>query len=85
VVFVLAGVLLTRVPVWRPVDVTTVGGVAIFLAPAQVLLGVLALGGSRWIRDGGRLAVVPVAALLTLAYTGAATISWLLLERGLLA
>ena len=51
---------------------------------AELFLGVAMLAGARWTRTGPLARVVPVAAVIALAYTGAAAVSWLLLEQGLL-
>jgi hypothetical protein len=85
VVFAGAEAVLTRLPVWEAVGVVTVGGVAVYILPAELFLGVAVLAGARWTRTGPRWRVVPVAAVIALAYTGAAASSWLLIERGLLA
>lgn len=84
VVFGGAEATLTLLPAWEPVGVTTVGGVAPYILPAELLLGWMVLAATRWTRRGRIVAFVPVAALVTLAYTGAACVSWLLVERGLL-
>jgi hypothetical protein len=85
VVFGTAEAVLTLVPVWEPVGVTTVGGLAPYILLPELLLGWMIHAGARWTRRGPRRAIVAVAALVALAYTGAATVSWLLVERGLLA
>lgn len=84
VVFGAAEATLPLLGVWEPVDVATIGTLALYILPAEVLLAVGVLAGARWTRDGPRLAAVPVAAVVALAYTGAAAVSWLLVERGLL-
>jgi hypothetical protein len=85
VVFGLAELTLTTLlPIWEPVDVTTVGGLAVYILPAELFLGVAVLAGARWTRDGHPLRVPPVAAVVALAYTGAAAVSWFLVERTLL-
>jgi hypothetical protein len=84
IVFAGAEAVLTQLPVWEAVGVTTVGGVALYILPAELFLGVAMLAGARWTRTGPLLRVIPVAAVIALAYTGAAAVSWLLIERGLL-
>jgi hypothetical protein len=84
VVFVGAEAILTRVGIWEPVEVSTLLGVALYIVPAEVLLGVAVLAGARWTRDGPLLRTVPVALVISLLYTGAAAVSWLVVERGLL-
>ena len=85
VVFGVAEATLTRLPVWEPVGVTTFGGVAAYILPAELLLGLLVFAAARWTRTGSVAVLVPVAVLVALAYTGAACVSWLVIERGLLA
>jgi hypothetical protein len=85
VVFGIAEATLTLLPVWEPVGVTTVGGFAPYILLPELLLGWMIFAAARWTRTGRKRVFVPVAALVALAYTGAATVSWLLIERGLLA
>lgn len=86
VVFLGAEALLPPLGVWEPVGVTTIGGwLAPYVLPPELLLGATAWWGVRVTRDRHPLLVVPVAALISLVYTGALAASWLLLERGLLA
>jgi hypothetical protein len=85
VVFVSAEALLPRLGVWEPVDVATIGTLALYIVPAEIFLGVAVLAGARWTRDGSPLRAVPVAAVIALAYTGAAAVSWLVVERGMLS
>jgi hypothetical protein len=84
-VFGFAEATLTLLPIWEPVGVTTVGGFAPYILLPELLLGWMIFAGARWTRRGSVLAFVPVAGLVALAYTGAATVAWLLIERGLLA
>lgn len=80
VVFGVAEATLTLLPAWVPVGVTTWGGFAPYILPAELLLGWMVFAGARWTRRDRFRAVVPVALAITLAYTGAATVSWLLVE-----
>jgi hypothetical protein len=85
-VFVFAESVLTAVlAVWEPVGVTTVGELAVYILPAELFLGLAVLAGARWTRSGNPLRALPVAAVVALAYTGAATVSWYLVERVLFA
>lgn len=84
VVFGGAEATLTLLPVWEPVGVTTVGGFAPYILPPEMLLGWMVFAGTRWTRTGPPRAVVAVTGLIALAYAGAATVSWLLIERGVL-
>jgi hypothetical protein len=84
VVFGGAEATLTLLPVWEPVGVTTVGGFAPYILPPEMLLGWMVFAGARWTRTGPRRDVVAVTGLIALTYAGAATVSWLLVERALL-
>lgn len=86
VVFIGAEATLPPFGIWEPVGVTTWGGwLAPYVVPPELLLGAAAWAGVQVTRDRHPLLVVPVAALVSLLYTGALAASWLLLERGLLA
>jgi hypothetical protein len=83
-VFVFAESTLTSLlAVWEPVGVTTIGDLALYILPAELFLGLAVLAGARWTRTGHLARAAPVAAVVALAYTGAAAVSWLLIERGL--
>lgn len=64
---------------------TTVGGLAPYILPAEVILAVLIVAGARWCRGAGALIQLAVTGLIALTYAGAATVSWLLIERTWLA
>lgn len=83
-VFTTAEASLPHLPVWEPVGVTTFGTVAPYILPAQALFGVLVVLAARWCRGTGGWVQVGVAGVVALAYTGAATVSWLLIEKTLL-
>lgn len=86
VVFVSAEALLPPLAIWEPVGVTTIGGwLAPYVLPPELLLGAAAWWGVQMTRERHPLLAVPVAAVISLLYTGALAASWLLLERGLLA
>ena len=78
--FVGAEATLWAVPVWRAVGVATVGPVAVYVVPAEVLLGGAAYGAFAWGR--GRAGWVRVAAALSvsLVYLGAACAAYLAVE-----
>jgi hypothetical protein len=80
IVFGLAEATLTLLPAWEPVGVTTWGGFAPYILPAELLLGWMMFAGARWTRRDRFRAVVPVAAAIAITYTGAAAVSWLLIE-----
>lgn len=86
VIFVGAEALLPPLGIWEPVGVTTWGGwLAPYVLPPELLLGAATWAGVQVTRERHPLLVFPVAALVSLLYTGALAASWLLLERGLLA
>lgn len=86
VVFLGAEALLPPLGIWEPVGVTTIGGwLAPYVLPPELLLGAAAWWGVQVTRERHPLVVVPVAAVVSLLYTGALAASWLLLERGLFA
>jgi hypothetical protein len=85
VVFVGAEALLPPLGIWEPVGVTTWGGwLAPYVLPPELLLGAAAWWGVRTSRERHPVVAVPIAALVSVIYTGALAASWLLLERGLL-
>ncbi len=86
VVFVGAEAVLPPLGIWEPVGVTTLGGwLAPYVLPPELLLGAAAWWGVQVTRERHPLLVVPVGALVSVLYTGALAVSWLLLERGLLS
>jgi hypothetical protein len=86
VVFVGAEALLPPLGIWEPVGVRTLGGwLAPYVLPPELLLGAAAWWAVRVTRGRHPLLVVPTAALVSIVYTGALAVSWLLLERGLVA
>jgi hypothetical protein len=85
VIFASSEAVLPPLGIWEPVGVTTWGHVAWYVVPPELLLGAAAWWGVRTTRDRSPWLVVPVAAVVSLLYTGALGASWLLLEHGLLA
>lgn len=85
VVFVGAEAVLPPLGIWEPVGVRTFGGwLAPYVLPPELLLGAATWWGVQRTRERHLLLVVPVAAVVSLLYTGALAASWLLLEHGLL-
>lgn len=80
VVFIGAEAVLTRLPVWEAVGVTTVGNVAVYIVLPELLLGWMVVAAVRWLETSRPLAAVPVAALVAFTYTGAAATSWLIVD-----
>ncbi len=86
VVFVGAEALLPPLGIWEPVGVRTLGGwLAPYVLPPELLLGAAAWWGVQVTRERHPLLAVPTGALVSVLYTGALAVSWLLLERGLLS
>jgi len=83
-VFASAEAVLPPLGIWEPVGVTTIGHVAWYVVPPELLLGAAAWWGLQVTRVRPPWVVVPVAAGVSLLYTGALAASWLLIERGLL-
>jgi hypothetical protein len=75
-----AEAVLPRLGLWEPVGVSTVGTVAVYILVAEVVLGVVSWLVWRLARERRDALTVPLTLLVTCAYTGAAVISWLLLE-----
>lgn len=67
-------------PAWRAVNVTTLGAVALYIVPAQVLLSVASYDAFLAIRDRPRWIVIPTTFLLMVVYLGAALLSFLVVE-----
>lgn len=80
VVFVAAEALLTQLPIWQARNVARLGEVALYIVPAEVLLGVVAHDVFLATRDRHALIALPATLIVTLVYTGAAAVSWLLFE-----
>ena len=79
VIFGAAEVLFPLVPVWEHVGVRRTGTLGLYILPAQVVLSVLVLAGARWVRGLGPWRGLLTAAVVSLAFTGAAAWSWLLI------
>ncbi len=69
----------TQLGIWEPRNVSTWGNVARYILPAEVLLGPVAYGAFSATRRNP-LAAIPAAALVMVAYLGAAAASYLLVE-----
>lgn len=79
-VFLLGEVTLTARGVWEPRDVSRIGGVALYILPAEVLLGVVATRVFHATRFRHGLVLLPAALFVAVLYTGAAALSWLVLR-----
>ena len=71
---------LTSIGVWRALDVTTVGGLALYILPAELLLTVATLYAYRQVRDQSPWRRLVAAPLVMMFYLGAATTAYLLVE-----
>lgn len=80
-VFAGGELVLTAVPIWRAVDVQTVGGLALYILPAEIMLAFGAWYGYEATRRSRGALRIGAAALLMLAYLGAACTSYLVVER----
>lgn len=77
VVFAAAEAVLPGLGVWEPVGVPTIGSVAPYILVAEVLLGIVLWRAWRVARELPPVVVPLVTAHVSLAYTGAAVVSWL--------
>lgn len=80
VVFLAAEAAAPLLPLWEHVGVRQLGPIALYILPAQVALGLLALAGTRLVRGLGPWRGVVAAAVVSLAFAGAAVVSWLLVD-----
>lgn len=69
-----------RIPMWEPVGVETIGNVALYIVPAELLLSVIVYVAYTRVRDSNLLARIGIGVLVMIFYVGAATTSWFLLE-----
>lgn len=81
VVFLAGELALTAAGVWQAQGVPHTLGVAHYILPAEVLLGVAALRVFHGLTLRTPLAVVPATFLVSVLYTGAAAVSWVALGR----
>lgn len=81
IVFAGGEAALTSAGLWEARNVREVAGVALYVLPAEMVLGVAAHRVFHAIRFRHAVAAVPAALLVTVVYTGAAAIGWLLLGR----
>ena len=82
-VFVPAEALAWRVPIWTAVDVLTVQHVALYVVPAEILLGIGAWRCWAVPRRGAER--LRAALRLPILYAGALALSYLLIERWLVS
>jgi hypothetical protein len=67
---------------WKPVgDVTKVLGVAVYVLPAEAVLGAATVLAVRWAADRGLAERVLAAAAVSTIYTGALALSWFLIDQ----
>ncbi|MDX1658878.1 MAG: hypothetical protein R3343_08665 [Nitriliruptorales bacterium] len=80
VVYVAAEATFHLIPAWRAINVTTVGAVALYIVPAEVLLSVASYDMFLTLRERPAWTVLPATLLLTILYLGAALLSFLVVE-----
>lgn len=76
VVFAAAEAVVPLLGLWEPVGVPTVGTVAPYILAAEVVLGIVLWLGWRAARSRPAVVTPLVAGAVSLAYTGAAVVSW---------
>lgn len=81
VLFGVAEATLPLLPVWVPAGVATVGTVALYILPAEVLLCVAVYDAFQSARNRGWAALAASTPAVMLLYVGAAATSWLAFER----
>lgn len=67
--------------IWYARDVQQVQGVALYVLPAEALLGWATVQAYQWQRQAGWLTGVALAAAVSIFYTGALVVSLFVLER----
>lgn len=74
---------LTKVPVWRALDVQTTSGVAWYILPAELLLSVATLSGFKHTSGETPARRLPAALAVMLFYIGSAGFSYMAIEHWL--
>lgn len=80
-VFLAGELALTSAGLWQARGVPETLGVAHYILPAEILLGVCAMRVFHGLTLRPPVAVVPATFLVSVLYTGAAAVSWLALGR----
>lgn len=80
VVFASAEALLPMLAIWKPVDVTLIAGVAVYIVPAEGILGAATYVAYRLTRDESPVARVAAALAVMFCYLGAASGFYLAVE-----
>lgn len=80
-VFLAGELALTSAGLWQARGVPETLGVAHYILPAEILFGVSALRVFHALTLRSPVAVVPATLLVSVLYTGAAAVSWLVLGR----
>lgn len=81
VVFIGAEQWMPQLPAWRPVGVDTIGNVALYIVPAELLLGLATFHAYEESRNRWVLVRAPIALVVMLLYLGTAAASWFAFER----
>lgn len=79
-VFVPAEAVLPELGIWEARGVTTLGNVALYIIPAEIALCVAATEAFAATRARPWWAAVPTTLFVSVFYTGAAALSWVLIE-----
>lgn len=80
-IFATSELVLTSVRIWEPVDVYTVGGMALYILGPEALLCASTLYAYRETRRSPAIRRVAAAGLVSCLYLGAAGASYLVVER----
>ncbi|MDX1619569.1 MAG: hypothetical protein R3320_01165 [Nitriliruptorales bacterium] len=80
VVYMTAEATFHLLPSWRAINVTTLGGVALYIIPAEVFLSVVSYDVFLTLRQRPAWTIVPATLLVTILYLGAALLSFLVIE-----
>lgn len=78
-IFLPTEILAFHLPLWSALRVSTVLNVAHYILPAEILLALITFVAYDRLQDASRIAQLCAAGGITLAYTGAAGISYLFL------
>lgn len=80
-VFGLGEFILTKIPIWTPHNVQTIGGVALYILPAEIFLAATVFEILEFQRPRHRTSHLLPAGLVMIGYLGAAGLSYLLVEN----
>ncbi|MEM1057292.1 MAG: hypothetical protein AAGI52_17375 [Bacteroidota bacterium] len=81
VAFGIAEATLWAIPIWEARGVAQIGRVAVYVVPAEALLGAATFLAFQRTREAGRVAKMGAAAMVAVLYLGALGTSFYLIER----